>query len=73
MKVYPKLNQKVKCIITWGKSKLNGIPIGYPIGKPFRVRSGAVLHRFKCETCGYEHCIPWTSNKSIIKFEVLEN
>jgi len=69
--MYPKPGQKIKCTITWRRSKLNGVHIGVLVGKPFRARSGAVLHPFQCFTCGKKHCIPWTSNENIIKFEVI--
>jgi len=70
---YPRLNQRVKAIITWGRSKLNGMHIGKIISKPFRARSGAVLAYMDCEVCGKKHCIPWTSDTRIIRFEVLED
>ena len=71
--VYPRLNQRVKAIITWGRSKLNGEHIGKVVSKPFRARSGAVLAYMDCEVCGKKHCIPWTSDTKIIRFEALED
>lgn len=68
---YPQTGQKVKAIVHWGRSKLNGEHIGVVIKKPFRARSGAILRPFKCETCGKEHCIPWTSDKNIIEFYLI--
>ena len=68
----PKKGQKVKAIVNWGRSKLNGIHIGTIIGNPFRAKSGAILNMINCETCGKKHCIPWTSNINIIKFEIIE-
>jgi len=69
MKAYPKEGQMVRAVISWGRSKLNGEHIGTVVGRPFRARSGAVLRPFECKTCGKRHCIPWTSNKNIIRFE----
>ncbi len=65
---YPRKYEKVKVIIHWGRSKLNGEHIGYVTKRPFRARSGAVLRPFKCEICNKEHCIPWTSREDIIEF-----
>ena len=69
--IYPKEGTRVKAVISWGRSKLNGVHVGVVEGKPFRARSGAVLRPFNCETCRRKHCIPWTSNQQIIRFEKL--
>lgn len=65
---YPKEHEKVKAIIHWGRSKLNGEHVWFIVKHPFRARSGAVLRPFKCESCQKEHCIPWTSRTDIIEF-----
>ena len=70
--VYPHEGERIKAVVHWGRSKLNGEHVGEVVGRPFRARSGAVLRKMKCETCGREHCIPWTSDRRIIEFYVEE-
>ena len=70
-KRYPRKGEHVRAIVTWG-SYLDGVHEGIIVGKPFRARSGAILNYINCKTCGKKHCIPWTSDTNIIKFEILK-